>query len=201
MAADTTIAAAIDELLSPGRDDPVLVAIDGRGGIGKSTIAAAVAARLAADTTLIDGDDFCVGPPPGGWTTVEPSRRADRCVDWRRQRPVLEALATSTATRWQPYDWDRDDGTLRADWEQRSATPVVILEGTFSARPELADLFSLRILLEAEAEEQQRRFIAREGRREWDVWSELWVAAEDHYFHQVMPPDRFDLVVAVQPSG
>jgi uridine kinase len=73
---------------------------------------------------------------------------------------------------------------------------VVILEGAYSARPELAALFHLRVLYQAPAEMRRRRWVEREGEGYFDDWARRWSEAEDWYFTHVMPPDRFDLVLS-----
>src|SRR5579862_4991483 len=77
--------------LAAGRPPPLLVAIDGRSGAGKSTLAAEVAVLTGA--AVVDGDDFYAGGTAAEWDALTPAERAGRCVDWRRQREVLAALA------------------------------------------------------------------------------------------------------------
>jgi hypothetical protein len=61
-------------------------------------------------------------------------------------------------------------------------------------RPELADLVSLSILVEAPAEIRRERVALRDGGI--DEWYARWKAAELHYFTHVRPPASFDLRVA-----
>ena len=53
---------------------------------------------------------------------------------------------------WHPYDWEADDGSLALTSVVCDPAPVIILDGAYSARPELADLFDLRVLLDAPAD-------------------------------------------------
>lgn len=76
--------------LSRERLTPLLVAIDGRSGAGKSILAAAVIAELEA--AVIDGDDFYSGGSAVKWDAMTPAERVDHCMDWRRQLAVLETL-------------------------------------------------------------------------------------------------------------
>jgi uridine kinase len=183
-----TIAAA-----SAGRTRPLVIALDGRGGSGKSTLAATLGS--AFDGVVIDGDDFYAGGAHVDWDAMAPAPRADRCIDWRRQRAVLETLIGGRTARWQPYDWHVDDGRCTADWQEATPRGVVILEGTFSARPELADLLDLRVRLDVSPEVQRARFVAREGEDDWRAWKHTWMDAEDHYFAHVVPDAAFDVIV------
>lgn len=172
---------------------PVTVALDGRSGAGKSTLAARVVAQLGGPrhVTVIDGDDFY-----SGGTAVlacTPAQRADRCIDWRRQRPVLEALRRGEVATWLPFDWGAFDGRLGPP-VRRESCPIVLLEGVYSARPELWDLLDLRVHLAVSEPVRLQRLLAREG--ELGPWELQWHEAEDHYFSTVMPADRFDLALA-----
>jgi uridine kinase len=72
---------------------------------------------------------------------------------------------------------------------------VVILEGVYSARPELADLLDLRVLCDIPAEIRRQWIVEREGGDDRNEWNRRWEEAEQWYFGRVMPRDRFDLVI------
>jgi para-aminobenzoate synthetase len=171
---------------------PVLVALDGRSGTGKSTLAQAVGAEVGA--LVIDGDDFYRGGDDAYWDAQAPAQKVDLVIDWRRQRAVLQRLRGRRQAQWQPYDWDADDGRLAT---QVIAGPadVVILDGAYSARAELADLYDLRVLLCVRRDIRQDRLRRREGEQEWAEWQARWGEAEDLYFEKLMPPESFDLVL------
>lgn len=175
------------------RDRPLLVALDGRSAAGKSTLAAAVAPLVEAG--VIDGDDFYSGGTAAEWDAMSPAEKVDHCIDWRRQRPVLEALSRGETAGWHRYDWETDDGRLEKTLVKCEAAPVIVLDGAYSARPELADLFDLRVLYDAPAELRRRRLIQREGEDHQAAWNARWDEAEQWYFSRVMLPEAFDLVI------
>ena len=89
---------------------PRVVALDGRSGVGKSTLAARLAEVTGA--TVIDGDGFYTGG-------VEvrrdpPEQRVADCIDWRRQRKVLTGLREGDDVNYVAFDWeafhDRPEG-------------------------------------------------------------------------------------------
>jgi len=179
--------------IGPYGSRTVIVAIDGGSGAGKSTLALEVGRRIGA--VVIDGDDFYSGGTAVEWDAMNAAEKAAHCIDWRRQRPVLETLARGRPASWNPYDWDTDDGRLLERPTDCQPAPVVILEGVYSARPELADLLDLRVLCDAPAEIRRRRIVAREGEDHRTEWNLRWEEAEQWYFGRVMPRDRFDLVI------
>jgi uridine kinase len=171
---------------------PVLVALDGRSAAGKSTLAQQVAARTAA--LVIDGDDFYRGGDDAFWRACSPVEKVALVIDWRRQRTLLTKLGRGEPARWQPYDWEADDGRRGAEVSVGPAA-VVILDGAYSARPELADLFALRVLLDVPRPTRRERLLRREGEPYRADWEARWGEAEDLYFEQLVPPESFDLVL------
>lgn len=175
-----------------GEGTPVLVALDGRSGVGKSTVAREVGAQLGA--LVIDGDDFYRGGDDAYWDALGPARKVDLVIDWRRQRALLGQLGRGEAVTWRPYDWDADDGRLGASITGGPAA-VVLLNGAYSARPELADLYRARVLLHVDRDLRRERLLRREGERDRAEWEARWGEAEDLYFDVMMPPEAFDLVL------
>jgi uridine kinase len=169
---------------------PFIVAIDGRSGVGKSTMARALAERL--DACVVEGDDFYAGGIELRSDSAE--SRAAACIDWTRQQSVLEGLAAGRPAHWRAFDWEAFDGRLRDEPTTLEPRPVVILEGVYAARPELADLLVLRVVLLVSDDVRLARLAAREGTI--GPWERQWHEAEEFYFEAVMPPARFDIVVS-----
>jgi uridine kinase len=168
---------------------PIVLAIDGRSGAGKSTLAAALADRLPS--VIVPGDDFFAG---GVEISADPPEElARRCIDWQRQRATIEALLQYGRAQYFPFDWDAFDNSLAAMPVVLAVAPLLIIEGVYSARPELADLVDHAIFLDVSEAIRKRRLQAREG--EIGAWERQWHRAEDWYFAAVAPPDRFDLVL------
>ncbi len=176
-----------------GRVAPLIVAIDGRSGAGKSTLAASLVSELGG--VVIDGDDFYSGGTAAQWDAMTPAERANHCIDWRRQRSVLQALARGEEARWYPYDWNSDDGRLSARPLSCRPASVAILDGAYSARPELTDLLDLRVMLDVPNHLRRQRLRLREGDHYRAEWEARWASAEEHYFGEIMPPDAFDLII------
>jgi para-aminobenzoate synthetase len=179
---------------------PFVVAIDGRSGSGKSTIAALAAEAVGAVVVPTD-DFFRAQTTDQDWDRKSAEQRAADALDWRRLRTeALEALREGRAARWHAYDFaagPRPDGSypMRREITTRAPEGVIILDGAYSSRPELLDLIGLTVLVEAAKQVRDRRLAAREAAAVLAVWHARWDPAEDHYFTRVRPPERFDLVV------
>ena len=178
---------------------PLFVGIDGRSGTGKSTLAAHACERLD-DLVAIEGDQFYAGGSAATWDSRSVAERANNVIDWRRQRVVLQSLRQTGQASWRSFDWEAEDWDsdtvpLVDGTTEIAARAVVLLEGAYSCRPELHDMLDHRVLLNPPAELRRQQLLAREGEAYRNDWESRWAAAEDHYFGQVMPNHRFDLVL------
>ena len=180
----------VSALRAPGAG-VVCVAVDGRSGAGKSTLAQRLAQAIPA--TLVDGDSFFTGGV--AVRSDSPEERARDCIDWRRQRAVLEALRAGLPASYPGFDWEAFDGSPERALTvvELASSGVVILEGVYSARPELADLLDLRLLLRVPDEVRVARLLGRE--HNIMAWERQWHEAEDWYFANAAPPAGFDVIV------
>jgi uridine kinase len=189
-AGDTLDALArIVETRRAGYTLPFIVAIDGRSGAGKSTLAARLADALGG--AVLDGDAFFAGGVDV--RSDRPEQRAADCISWPEQRKVLEALRSGRPASFTGFDWVAFDGSLEEQETLVLPRSVVIVEGVYSARPELADLIDLRVLLRVPDDLRKGRLLAREGTI--TDWERQWHEAEDWYFAHAAPPEWFDVVV------
>ncbi|MDO5703718.1 MAG: (d)CMP kinase [Paracoccus sp. (in: a-proteobacteria)] len=166
---------------------PFTVAIDGRSGAGKSTLAASLAEELGA--VLVQGGDFYAGGT--SLRDDPPASLARGCIDWTRQRAVLLSLRGGNPASWRAFDWGAFDGRLRDDPTTREPMLTIILEGVYSARPELADLIDLSVLVTVDEQIREARLLAREG--DLGPWERQWHQAENHYFSHIRPERQFDV--------
>jgi uridine kinase len=181
-AARRVISAAAGWRAGPSTD-VLVIAIDGHGAAGKSTIAAVVAEATGA--TLVHTDDFFDRAAPR-----EPGLSG--YYDWRRLRAeALEPLRAGRAAEFRRFDWERGrglDGMVRL-----TPGPLLVLEGVFSASPELSDLVDRSVFVDTPEPERLRRLRAQTTPSEWD---DQWLIAEQAYFGLIRPPSWFDLIVS-----
>jgi para-aminobenzoate synthetase len=202
--AAATIVAEIRRLMV-NRNTPSLVALDGGSGSGKSTLALLIAEKL--DAALIQGDDFFAAEiSDAEWDAHTPEARAADAIDWRRLRAeALEPLLAGKSAKWHAFDFEagvRPNGTyaMRTDFIEREPTALVVLDGAYSTRPELADLIDFSVLIDVPIDVRHERLAAREEKNFLDAWHARWDAAEEYYFTHVRPKSSFDLVVIPGPS-
>jgi molybdenum cofactor guanylyltransferase len=171
---------------------PVVVAIDGQSCAGKSILATALALRSGA--AVVEGDDFYRRTLPR-LTVAEREAMSDAAVvddviDWERLRAeALLPLRARKSARFQPYDWDADDGRL-APPKIIPPADVIIVEGVYAARPELADLVDVAVYLGVDHQVRARRYAERGNDPDWQ---RFWERGEAHYFRAIRPAASFHI--------
>jgi uridine kinase len=186
--------------LSKINNQPLLIAIDGGSGSGKSSIAQIIAKQLNA--TLITTDDFFAAEiTDEGWVNRSYKERAADVINWRSlRRNVLEPLMNRMSASWKNFDYNagmRPDGTYGISSAGINYLPndVIILEGAYSCRPELSDLIQLKILVDVPVKVRHERLRKREEKEFLIHWHERWDGAEQYYFQEVRPRSSFDMVI------
>ena len=153
---------------------PALVAIDGRCGSGKTTLAALLAAKFPCN--VFHTDDFYLPPASRipGWESV-PCANLD--LD-RLDREILRPVLAGEDVDYRPYRCASGDfaPAIRIPFR-----PLNVLEGSYALHPALRMRYTLRIFLTCSPEEQTRRLQAREGDR-FPLFQHRWIPLEESYF-------------------
>ena len=163
-----------------------IVAVDGHGAAGKSTIAEAVATATGA--ALVHTDDFFQVPraPLAGRPAL-----ADYYDSRRLRAQALEPLRARLGASFRRFDWERGsglDGTVTVE-----PSHLILVEGVYSASPELRDLVDRSVFVDTPEQERLRRLRGRVKPEEWD---DQGLLAERAYFDVIRPPSSFDLIVS-----
>ena len=164
--------------LREGKRGTILVAIDGQGGAGKSSLAARIKAELP-DVTTICLDDFG-RPGPSGWDHL-------RFID-----QVLDPVLHGRQGRYQRWDWVTDSP---AEWHDVPVGGVLVVEGVYASRDEIGHPWDLTVWVEAPFEVRLARGVTRDGEEMRTQWTEVWMPAEDAYVVAQRPHRRADVVI------
>ena len=71
---------------------------------------------------------------------------------------------------------------------------LVIVEGSYSHHPALADCYDLRVFVTCSKAEQTRRLQAREGAR-YPAFAQRWIPLEEGYFAKYSIEESADLIL------
>ena len=167
---------------------PLVLALDGRCGSGKTTLANTLARQFPASITL-HTDDFYLPPAQRirGW---EKTPCANMDLD-RLRDEALRPAYEGQPVQYRAYSC-REGAHLPA--RELAAQPLVILEGSYSHHPLLAPYEDFRVFLTCSDAEQTRRLQAREGDRYPD-FAARWIPLEEAYFIQHNIEDTADFVM------
>lgn len=163
----------------------VMVAIDGRSGAGKTTLAEKLHDRL--DSTVFHMDDFFLRPEQ---RTEERAGEIGGNVDYERfLQEVLLPLKEGAPVTYRPYDCQMQclkEPTIILP------KPISIIEGSYSCHPTLWSYYDLRIFLTIQQQEQALRIRARNGARA-EAFFTKWIPMEEAYFSHFQIADRCDM--------
>jgi len=180
---------------------PVVMALDGGSGAGKTTIAERLM-RLA-EIAVVPLDDFYqTAIPESEWPHKTVEQRLNGVFDWSRVRSeALEPLRAGRPGRWQAFNFTHGLGkagtySLKKEVTEVPPAPTILVEGAYSASPPLRDLIDLAVLVDARDKRRHLRTVARgDDTKFLAKWHCIWDKVETYYFHHVCPPESFDLVI------
>ena len=180
---------------------PVVLALDGASGAGKSTIAG----RLThlTNVAFVQLDDFYQTSIPELVLLEKPvAERLKAVFDWARIRSeALEPLRAGRPGRWRGFDFGGGLGesgmySLKKQVTEVAPAPTILVEGTYSASPPLRDLVDITVLVHVPLPVRHSRTMARGEDRDFLArWHQMWDEVETYYFESVCPPESFDLLV------
>ncbi len=176
----------VPDLLVPdiprGRRRPVVLLIDGRSGAGKTTLAAALAARRPGSVVLHLEDVY------PGWDGLDAASAT-------LVRDVLQPLRAGRQARWRRWDWTAD---VAGDWctphPSPALAPLLIVEGVGSLSRAARRLADRAIWIELDADTRKRRALGRDGDGYAPHW-DRWAAQEAAFIARENPRALADVVL------
>ena len=178
------------------------MSLDGRSGSGKSTLASLVAEVM--DAAVLPLDDFYFAHiTDAEWDRMPVEQRQSKVFDWAKLRSeAVVPMLGGRPARWHQIGFDAGpnrQGRYGMKTESKRAEPasVIIFDGVYSSRPQIADLVGLSILVEAPDVTRRTRLARREEPEFLAQWHARWDAVEDFYFSSVRPRESFGVIVTV----
>lgn len=168
----------IKRRLPPEGMSTKVVAIDGPGGAGKSSLAESLAQALDG-AQIVHTDDFASPENPRDW--------------WSRLiEDVLAPLSRNDHGRYRRTNWTGDKSHF--EWGEIAPTEFLLLEGVSASRNAFRPFLSYSIWIETPRELRLDRGLERDGEQARDRW-EQWMTEEDEYVEQEKPQQAVDLVL------
>lgn len=195
----------LNELNSlPRKQSTLIVGVDGCGASGKSTFTRSLA-QIGSSITRVEMDDFYLPSASRPSNDVVLITYGEQ-YDWKRlYEQVLQPLSQDREGRYQRYDWNLD--TL-AEFDTVSVGGIVIVEGIYSTRRELSNLYNYRIWVQCPYDIRLARGVARDetivaddeaiARKEEnprEMWEKIWMPQEQRYIKAEEPYKAANLIV------
>ena len=160
----------------------VLLAIDGYGGSGKTTLARAIQSEFPS-AAIITLDDFATDNVSG----------ADRK---RFLSQVLVPISEGNFAQYQRFNWR--EKTL-ADWITVEPKGMIIIEGISVLAEDFNSFYDLRVWIDCPFEVASERMRERDKNMHNPTYFNVW-EKEDREYGKTDPWKRADLIVTVQST-
>lgn len=163
----------------------VTIAIDGRCGSGKTTLANKLKAYF--DCHIFHMDDFYLQEYQRTYVRYnEPGGNVDR---ERFKKEVLVPLKNQQDVLYRPIECSSmsiSEGTVYP------YKPINIIEGSYSCHPELIDDYDMTIFLDIDESLQHKRIEERNGKEALNMFINKWIPLEEKYFSSFDIQDHCD---------
>ncbi|HAX72431.1 MAG TPA: uridine kinase [Firmicutes bacterium] len=163
-----------------------LVAIDGGGGAGKTTLANVLNTKFLA-CSVVHMDDFYL---PRLKRPIVKSIASDYDVS-RLKVQVLEPLINKKIARYERYDWELDN---LVECHEVIPSGLIVIEGCYSMCEALSQYYDLTIFVKTNDTQRLIRGIERDGEDKVSFWL-AWMEDEASYFESQNPEEKADYVI------
>ncbi|MBQ8821177.1 MAG: deoxynucleoside kinase [Lachnospiraceae bacterium] len=165
----------------------MIIAIDGRSGGGKSTLAGTLEKKLGL--SVVHMDDFFLQPHQ---RCVERLSQPGGNVDYER---VLEEVLEPLKRGESPVTYRCFDCKTMSFGETKTidGSKPVVVEGSYSCHPKLKEYYDLTIFLDVDGETQIQRLRERVGEERLQMFKEKWIPLEEAYFEAFRVKENCDI--------
>ena len=165
-----------------------IIAIDGRAGSGKTTLANKLSHLLNAE--LISMDDFFL---PMNLRTKERLQSAGGNIHYERfLEQVIPHLNSHSSFTYQIFDcsimdYNKEKTIKNTGW--------CIVEGSYSQHPLFSRYADITIFVDITKELQMKRILQRNGEKMSELFQTKWIPMEEQYFQQFKIKENSDFTL------
>lgn len=161
------------------------IAIDGRCGAGKSTLADRLAEEYGGQ--IIRMDHFYLPAHLRGQDRIN--------VHYERfEEEVAAPLKSGLNFSYRIFDCKKMD---YGDSITIKKSPLTIVEGAYSLLPQWEFLYDLKLFADISPEEQKNRILQRNGEPAYHSFVNKWIPLEEKYFQDYQVIKRSDNIIHI----
>lgn len=179
---------AIEQLLEKKDNDPIVVAIDGKCGSGKTTLGYYLQKKF--DCNLLHMDDFFL---QNYQRTEERLSEPGGNVDYERfKEEVLEPLLSKKTVCYRIFNC-----MIREIDQEYEITPkrLNVVEGSYSQHPYFKHPYDLCVFLDIDPLFQIENIKSRNGLEKLELFQSKWIPMENKYFDYYKIKENSDIIV------
>ena len=197
-----------EKILSIEKDAPILVAINGKDGSGKTMMADILADFLSSKTNReiirISVDDFMNSRA----TRYTPAESAGRgCYDYTFNfdafiNNVLKPLQPNGSWEYRTKVFDHaTDSESFSPTKKATKDAIIIIDGVFLYKQDLVNYWDLKILLDTNDETVIERGARRDTERlgSYEIarqkYIDRYIASQTIYYNEESPQERADIII------
>lgn len=167
------IPSELNKLISSG--EYFVLAIDGRCGAGKTTLAKEIAQNYGAYVVHLDDFFLPKGREKIGHGNLEKERL---------KQEVLLPLSKREEVRYRIFSCSQQCYT---EWVTIPAGVSVVVEGSYALLNEFRFAYTHSVFLTLSKEEQEKRIRCRNGDDKWGLFCSRWIPDEESYIEEEHP--------------
>jgi cysteinyl-tRNA synthetase/very-short-patch-repair endonuclease/uridine kinase len=191
------IVGTINRLKKDKGDKPIIIAIDGRGGSGKSILSKKIAENLE-DVEVLECDDF-----------FDFEKLDEKVFFWDKERfktQILIPLTQGKEAIFESNNWI-DQKLVGKINKTVQSKKFIILDGLCTLQQDLIKYYDLNIWVEKELESSlhaaKTRDVNERNRAEQEfheLWDK-WIPVQEKYINLVKPQEKADIIISTENGG
>ena len=165
-----------------------IIAIDGKCGSGKTTLANILSHKF--DIDIIHLDDFFV---PFDIRTDERMSECGGNVHYERFiDEVINGIKSKKPFSYKKFDCRKMGYTYKITLDNNRP---IIIEGSYSLREDFREIYTYKIFMDIEEDMQKERIVNRVGLEKYNDFKNIWIPCENKYFKKFNIKNISDVII------
>lgn len=178
----------IEKLIQAKKNTPIIVAIDGRCGSGKTSLANEISKLF--DCNIFHLDDYFL---PLEMKTKERLAEPGGNVHYERfYDEIMTPLINNKDITYIPFQCST---MSMGEPIHVKSKKLNIVEGSYSLHPFMQNVYNYKIFLTHDVDTQKQRILKRNGEAKLKQFINLWIPLEELYFSELQITSSSDIVI------